>query len=383
MELQPLPTIAPRSYSHGLGINGLLSDEMVIDIEPQEEQRGNDGYVDEGPESSSLGSSRSSMREDGVISSGSRSWIPDLFGRMLSSPAKPEIADKRYSNIRIERGKCIFLCRRRVLIVFPVDSYPDGYPRLAALINSDPNFSMCRRFGTLRNRVLLHRQDELAVLEKKLNEMDRVHEKDNPYRLQSRKYDNQSKDPIRGPLIDEIDDKLKAYDDLLTREWKLRGITKPTRRNYRSLFNWVWNNKPLAEDETDFTFLEEDFVSLAHGQENSPFDGYVEDLIQKSPSRRLQRIFSTPELLMKTDDDDIHYYSKERLGILVKVTVALLSVALLMIPVFLLFDLNSSDTVKLVIVLLFVLIFPVAIAAFTNAKYHEIFAGTAGLVSLR
>lgn len=48
-----------------------------------------------------------------------------------------------------------------------------------------------------------------------------------------------------------------------------------------------------------------------------------------------------------------------------------------MIPVYLLFELKTNDKVKVAIVLVFVLVFPGAIAALTRARSYEVFAATA------
>lgn len=54
-----------------------------------------------------------------------------------------------------------------------MDAFPAGYPRLAALLNSDENFIIFRRFGRLSARLLLHLQSELVVLQKKLDALDK------------------------------------------------------------------------------------------------------------------------------------------------------------------------------------------------------------------
>jgi len=83
-----------------------------------------------------------------------------------------------------------------------------------------------------------------------------------------------------------------------------------------------------------------------------------------------------------TTNDLIHYYSKEHLGILVRVVVIVVTTALVMIPVSLLFTLKTSDMLRLVIVLVFTLVFPTMIAAFTRAKNHEVFAIVAAYVQI-
>lgn len=93
-----------------------------------------------------------------------------------------------------------------------VDDHPEGYPQLAAFINSDENFLMCRRFGFLHSRVLLYRQDELSEMEMELIDMDNEDKREDPLRLRSRKKDDADDQPSsRRSLIQTIDEKLKAY----------------------------------------------------------------------------------------------------------------------------------------------------------------------------
>ena len=54
----------------------------------------------------------------------------------------------------------------------PVDSFPRGYPKLAAFQASDPAFSAFRRFRLLQTRSLLYQQTELTRLEAELNRLD-------------------------------------------------------------------------------------------------------------------------------------------------------------------------------------------------------------------
>src|SRR5580692_11200109 len=56
-----------------------------------------------------------------------------------------------------------------------VENSPQGYPRLAAFLSSDENFMIYRSFGFLHARVLLHRQDELRIMERDLDQMDQRH----------------------------------------------------------------------------------------------------------------------------------------------------------------------------------------------------------------
>lgn len=92
-----------------------------------------------------------------------------------------------------------------------IDYHPEGYPRLGALINSDENFLMCRRYGLLHTRVMLYRQDELRELEERLLGLDAEDADDNPGMLNSRVRDDRRENQERRQLILEIDQKLKEY----------------------------------------------------------------------------------------------------------------------------------------------------------------------------
>ena len=96
---------------------------------------------------------------------------------------------------------------------FSVDDHPKGYPQLAAFLNSDENFLIARKYGYLRSRVLLYRQDELSVLERDLIALDADDYENRPLALESRKHDEQTDKTVysRKVLIQKIDDKLKEY----------------------------------------------------------------------------------------------------------------------------------------------------------------------------
>ena len=60
---------------------------------------------------------------------------------------------------------------------------------------------------------------------------------------------------------------LKEYDDLLLREHSIVSIPKPTKRNHRTIFDWVYNNKPLVREEYQYLYDERDFLLLGNHQD--------------------------------------------------------------------------------------------------------------------
>jgi len=92
-----------------------------------------------------------------------------------------------------------------------VNDFPVGYPRLAAWVESDPNFTEYRQFKYLRHRCLLHLQDEIVGLERRLGKFDIRDSLENPAVLISRRRDDDRDTPRRAELLNEIKGKLKEY----------------------------------------------------------------------------------------------------------------------------------------------------------------------------
>jgi hypothetical protein len=91
-------------------------------------------------------------------------------------------------------------------LTIEVESHRRGYPRLAAFLNSAHEFAIFRRFGLLRTRILLYKQDELVELETKLIKLD--NEEQVPYHLCSRR---SNPSDVQKALVAEIEKKLKEY----------------------------------------------------------------------------------------------------------------------------------------------------------------------------
>jgi len=135
----------------------------------------------------------------------------------------PYTFDERFKTVKYERCalgplECKYEISNKT---FVVDDYPPGYPQLAAFLNLDPNFPVYRRFGTLRHRLMVHKEVELMKLEQNLNEMDKADWTERRHRLQSIRRDHEDatkegkEQSEREKLIDEIDKKLERYGMVL------------------------------------------------------------------------------------------------------------------------------------------------------------------------
>lgn len=172
-----------------------------------------------------------------------------------------------------------------------VEKYPRGYPRLAAYVNTDIDGRLYRRFGQLRNRLLLHYQDDICFLEEELTKIDEEDGRGEPhqsYRIISRRYDEEDLASCRRKrVVDQIDEKLKKYDDLLLREHTIMSIRQPSRKVHQNYFNYIWNEKPLCKEEYQFIYRREDFLVLGM-QEDRWLGTWTEALAKLLPKCMLK-----------------------------------------------------------------------------------------------
>ena len=171
-----------------------------------------------------------------------------------------------------------------------MDELPRGYPQLAGFVNIDTNTHLYRRFGYLRNRVLLYAQDELVCLERKLAALDEDDDQKEPYRLASRSWDEED-DPRRKILMDQIKAKLKEYDDLLMREERTLSMEVPSQKLHNHYRNYLWHEKPLAPEDSEFVYRKDDMVNL-HGYHESNWIKPVIDSVMMTLPPSVMRVSS-------------------------------------------------------------------------------------------
>lgn len=270
-----------------------------------------------------------------------------------------------------------------------LQEYPKGYPLLAAFQSSESSWSIYRAFNYLHSRVILELQDELRVLEEQLSDLDEIdHLCGNTDRLQSRSVEleeakKEQTDSERLGLIAKIREKLVNYDEILVKARDLNAFQRPSHRDYGSFRTWFWNKKPISyESEEEYIKRKEDLVTLRHGREWAGFDGVIENCIRKLDCKWIQKLFTTPELRAKTNDQCIFYYSAERIAKLVGVIITSIIFILLVLPVVAMYKLtyidNRNSTFDAVgILVVFTLLFSAAMSLLTKAKRHELFAASA------
>ncbi|CAO2658157.1 Nn.00g074170.m01.CDS01 [Neocucurbitaria sp. VM-36] len=257
-----------------------------------------------------------------------------------------------------------------------IGSYRVGYPHWAAYQNSDPSFKIYKRYGTLRNRVILYRQQEIAQLEEELNRLDEEDHKSGNGKTRSLLWDQEDADSKRMKLIDQIEEKLKRYDDLLERELRIGLLEKPSPREYRSLVNYIYNNKPVIQDEAQFLKYRDDFVQLTAKSE-SPLESLLVWVICRIPIPWVRRQFASESQMQKMSNDLTILISPRKVFILARGIASFLAIGLISIPLFIMASDSFSEKIKLVALLVSLVAFPFAIQIAARPRNLELFMATA------
>ncbi|KAI9705701.1 MAG: hypothetical protein M1820_005111 [Bogoriella megaspora] len=161
---------------------------------------------------------------------------------------------------------------------------PDGYPRVAAFLSSDQNFTLYRGFSYLHSRVLLQLQEEVATLERELDSRDKEDESNgHGDRLACFEQDvaeSEDEERPRHVIISDIRKKLLEYDEVLIKSREMMAFQRPADRDYRSVRTWFHNTQPIVDEEQAFIRCKEDIITLRHGRECAGFDGLVESILK-------------------------------------------------------------------------------------------------------
>ena len=162
-----------------------------------------------------------------------------------------------------------------------MDDYDQGYGKVAAFEDCDPNFLIYRKFGWLHNRVILHTQDELQELEERLEGLDKWEVSDGDKEiLKHRREDDEDPDSPRKELLKTIKAKLAEYDELVFRLQKKTEIRKPTKRNQNSVYNLINTSHSLTSSEALWIRQWDDLMAPAYNAEHGWFNGILEDALR-------------------------------------------------------------------------------------------------------
>ncbi|KAF2112297.1 hypothetical protein BDV96DRAFT_158224 [Lophiotrema nucula] len=241
-----------------------------------------------------------------------------------------------------------------------------GYPRLAAFINSDRDFIVFRRFGHLHVRFLLQLQDELAEIEQRLHELD--NDEAYSFNLNSRRRDSNQD---RTALLAGLGEKLASYDLCLEAYYKQIERAPSDSRNVQSVANWMKGNKPLVPEESAFLCNWEDLVSPGKQADHGGLDilvGRIAEtlcewgLLKVNPSR----------------SKDKHVITVDA-SLIIRISRAIttsLAILTLTVPISILYKVRNMSS-RLWIIGISTAVFSSCLCLFTHSRNYEIFSATA------
>ena len=96
------------------------------------------------------------------------------------------------------------------------DKYPNGWPRVAAFLESCDSFSIYRRFGHAHSRLLVTHECNITDLETQLQKLDKNDDEGGPdrqFRLKTR-YHEEGFDTTKRDLLEKLEKSLLAYGTL-------------------------------------------------------------------------------------------------------------------------------------------------------------------------
>ncbi|KAF8850126.1 hypothetical protein BDZ45DRAFT_207642 [Acephala macrosclerotiorum] len=256
------------------------------------------------------------------------------------------------------------------------EDYPQGWPRIAAFLNTSSTLAVWRRFGTAHNRVLLHLQATITRLEQQLDELDKADAEDPArlYRLRRNEW-REGWDTAQKDILEEMHRKLVEYDELLLKDSQLRSLTPAPVREYMKVFDWIYGVKPLDIGQYDFIYHRGDFVCSAKREKNA-FDDFIKSCVSRWPNSRFQRFLRDGKQVHGTHDKQVQFFSSAKLALFAKFLTICVAITILLIPIFLLSLVEMSKVVTLIVVLIFVLTFATLMSLLTAAGPESIFVGT-------
>ncbi|KAL2156764.1 hypothetical protein VTH82DRAFT_1510 [Thermothelomyces myriococcoides] len=248
-----------------------------------------------------------------------------------------------------------------------IEDYRPGYPRFTALLAAYEPYVICRRFTKLRARLLLLKQDQLSVLEARLEEVDQRERC--PLFLGMSRCDTNSE---RAALLSEIESKLKEYDEFVERTRQMLTLSPARSRDVESLQNWLDSNGCIAEEECAYLTHRKDLISLAPcgDKASSKLETWVENMLV-----RHWRGFRKSRSHDLSDDPNVYIYSGPWIRRLARTLLLLLITFLLLVPV-ILCNLIDNFAIRIFVYVLCTVVYLLVVSLLTKSRTMElIFAG--------
>ncbi|KAH8811472.1 hypothetical protein F5884DRAFT_854818 [Xylogone sp. PMI_703] len=255
-----------------------------------------------------------------------------------------------------------------------IEDFPKGLPRLAAYQDSNPCVYIYRKFGRLFKRNLLHLEIRLGQIEEKLDSLDRADERDTELEFRLRGYENYPGwNTAQKELLAESRQALHDYGN------QIEALDKPRKNHYMSLFYFINDEQPIAEEYERVLLKIDDFVTVSgESSKSNRTQDFLEWVANRWPNSFIRYILETDEDRRKTDNPRIRNYSDTRLEGMAAAIHVVLSLISIVAPVFILVLVPMPRAMMACTIAGFAFLFSLMVSALTEGRVHDIFLGTAG-----
>lgn len=263
-----------------------------------------------------------------------------------------------------------------------------GYRGFTSFVASDPDFFVVRRFDRLNARVLLTLQDNLSLLEERLEVLDGNLSAKNAGDVNNGSVRDDI--PDRAALLSEMCNKLKDYstslsslgviavvdeiDTILLSHSKVRSWGPAPDHAITNVENWFYNNDgAIVEKERRFITHKEDLISISK-------------LDKPSMRRFLERhiVFRSHWLWKQDPPSDTRdvdrvmrrYEKDEKIDFVTTIVMLLVGMIMLLVPIWTL-AVITTPFAKLGVITTFIVLFLLVVSYATIARPWETLAATA------
>ncbi|KIW89871.1 uncharacterized protein Z519_09300 [Cladophialophora bantiana CBS 173.52] len=222
-------------------------------------------------------------------------------------------------------------------------------------------------------RVLLHMQDELSELEQRLRALDTADWTSGNaidlYSLHSRRNDQNIE---RKAIMTALERRMYQYQKRLYIHSQCLKMEKARDMYADSVSHWIDGRKPVVEEESHWIDERDDLASLGLK---------VEDyhLFEKWAEEKFSRVFVTKNRPLF--GEEVRFYSSTTIRRVVRCFLTLISVIILIGPLFAL-SYTERQEYRLTLIACFSLVFASAIAFVTKSRNFEVFVATAAYAAV-
>ncbi|KAF3920441.1 hypothetical protein ABW20_dc0104883 [Dactylellina cionopaga] len=263
-------------------------------------------------------------------------------------------------------------------------TYAPGYPSTAAIVSTDAELSVYRRFDRLNARNLLYYQAEIMYLEAELDKLDEedglLKEPEAKYHLRHFKELWEGRDERtrrRLSVVQEIRYQLKQYNKALFYYKDLLNCSEPSERVVTSIRNWRANqgDPPIIDisEQAYDKMYEADLIALKPPKCDDPLSIFAQN--------NLGKFFKKPQPAHIPNSDNVLYYSETAIDLFVTIICTFLAIIVLVGSMTTLFFVESQG-LRLGLVWVFTFLFAISIFLMAKLTKGEIFLATAAYCAI-